>query len=580
MSQNGSSPGAPAGQTRYVWYKDLTRYHWFVLSVAIMGWMFDTMAQQLFNLARKPAIRELLGGRASDATVSEQAGYATMVFMIGWALGGVLFGILGDRLGRAKTMIMTILCYSIFTGLSVLSTGVWDFNLYRFLCGLGVGGQFAVGVALVAEVVPERARPHALGMVQAFSAVGNMMAALVGILLGQIGDVRRHRGSVALGISRRRAAGAAGAAGLQEVERTRTVAQGPRRQETHGVGRRAFLRTRAGAAMRLSASCWPSPAWWACGASRFFSYDLLRPVLEQTFRAQGLTGAELAGKTTTWIGITSLLQNLGGFLGVYAFTWLTQRTGRKPAFAVSFLAAMGMTAYTFWNLKNISDIFWMIPLMGFAQLALFGGYAIYLPELFPTRLRSTGTSFCYNVGRLAAAAGPLTLGLLTSRVFAGLRRTHALRRRHHVPGVPGRPGGAALRARDQGPAAAGVAKRGLPLIPPFGIGWLYPVCGASPDPLPEPAPRCAWSSAPTLLHCQSAWLPTGQRASISARWPASARCASACNGSRARSSGSMRPTCSFAACPRPRFSNRSAPPGSWNVSAPWDGMPPSTAPAT
>jgi MFS family permease len=114
-----------------------------------MGWMFDTMAQQLFNLARKPAIRELLGGRASDATVSEQAGYATMIFMIGWALGGVLFGILGDRLGRAKTMIMTILCYSIFTGLSVLSTGVWDFNLYRFLCGLGVGGQFAVGVALV-----------------------------------------------------------------------------------------------------------------------------------------------------------------------------------------------------------------------------------------------------------------------------------------------------------------------------------------------------------------------------------------------------------------------------------------------
>ena len=78
-----------------------------------------------------------------------------------------------------------------------------------------------------------------------------------------------------------------------------------------------------------------------------------------------------------------------------------------------------MTAYTFWNLKTFSDIFWMVPLMGFCQLALFGGYAIYLPELFPTRLRSTGTSFCYNVGRLAAAAGPFTLGLLTSRVFAG-----------------------------------------------------------------------------------------------------------------------------------------------------------------
>lgn len=104
---------------------------------------------------------------------------------------------------------------------------------------------------------------------------------------------------------------------------------------------------------------------------------------------------------------------------MHAFTWLTYRTNRRTAFAVSFVAAMFATAYTFWNLRTLSDIFWMIPMMGFTQLALFGGYAIYLPELFPTRLRSTGTSFCYNVGRLVAAAGPLTLGLLTSRVYGG-----------------------------------------------------------------------------------------------------------------------------------------------------------------
>jgi MFS family permease len=403
---------------KYVWYKDLTRYHWFVMSVAIMGWMFDTMAQQLFTLARKSAIRELLGGRSSDATVSEQAGYATMIFMIGWALGGVLFGILGDRLGRAKTMIMTILCYSIFTGLSVLSTGVWDFNLYRFLCGLGVGGQFAVGVALVAEVVPERARPHALGMVQAFSAVGNMMAALAGIVLGQL-----ETSGTIVGAWRYMFLAGALPAPLallvfKKLKEPEQWLKARAAQKRMGSVDELFSnpRWRRNAIVGFLLAFAGVVGLWGIA---FFSYDLLRPVLEQTFRAQGITGAELAGKTTTWIGITSLLQNLGGFLGVYAFTWLTQRTGRKPAFAVSFLAAMGMTAYTFWNLKNISDIFWMIPLMGFAQLALFGGYAIYLPELFPTRLRSTGTSFCYNVGRLAAAAGPLTLGLLTSRVFAG-----------------------------------------------------------------------------------------------------------------------------------------------------------------
>src|SRR3954449_8019650 len=173
-----------AGGQKYAWWRELTGYHWFVLSVASMGWMFDTMAQQLFNLARKPAIRELLGPGASGATVDQQAAYATAIFMIGWAIGGVFFGVLGDRIGRAKTMMITILSYTIFTGLSLYATSVLDFNIYRFVCGLGVGGQFGIGVALVAEVVPSRARPYALGMVQAASALGNMLAAAAGILLG------------------------------------------------------------------------------------------------------------------------------------------------------------------------------------------------------------------------------------------------------------------------------------------------------------------------------------------------------------------------------------------------------------
>src|SRR3954454_988309 len=176
----------PETGTKYAWYRELTGYHWFVLAVASMGWMFDTMAQQLFNLARKPAIKELLGAAASNADVDDQAAKATAIFMIGWAIGGIIFGVLGDRLGRAKTMTITILTYTVFTGISLFSTGLLDFNVYRFLCGLGVGGQFAVGVALVAEVVPQRARPYALGFVQAASAVGNMIAALAGILIGQL----------------------------------------------------------------------------------------------------------------------------------------------------------------------------------------------------------------------------------------------------------------------------------------------------------------------------------------------------------------------------------------------------------
>src|SRR3954466_6558477 len=103
----------PETGTKYAWYRELTGYHWFVVAVASVGWMFDTMAQQLFNLARVPALRDLLGGKASASAVSVQAGDATMIFMIGWAVGGAIFGVLGDRLGRAKTMMLTILCYTI-----------------------------------------------------------------------------------------------------------------------------------------------------------------------------------------------------------------------------------------------------------------------------------------------------------------------------------------------------------------------------------------------------------------------------------------------------------------------------------
>ena len=406
-------------KTKYAWYRELSRYHWFVLGVACMGWAFDTMTQQLFALGRRDAMRDLLGAGASSAAISAQAGYATTIFMLGWATGGVIFGVLGDRIGRAKTMTMTILFFTVFTGLSVFARGVWDFNAYRFLCGLGVGGQFAVGVSLVAEVVPERARPYALGAVQACSAVGNMIAALTGILAGRV-----EQAGIITGAWRYMFLAGALPAPLallvfRKLKEPEQWLKARAEKKRLGSFRELLLgdpRWRRNAIAGLCLAFSGVVGLWGIG---FFSYDLLRGPLESAFRAQGFAGAGLAGKVTTWIGITSLLQNAGGFFGVHAFTWLTHALDRKRAFAVSFVAAMTVTAYTFWNLKTFSDIFWMIPLMGFAQLSLFGGYAIYFPELFPTRLRSTGTSFCYNVGRFVAAAGPFTLGLLTSRVFAG-----------------------------------------------------------------------------------------------------------------------------------------------------------------
>jgi MFS family permease len=429
-------PPTPVPAGAGPWWRELTRYHWFVLTVAALGWLFDCLDQQLFILARNPAMRDLLQqipGETREDFIKRADYYgtwSTSIFLIGWATGGIIFGILGDRIGRARTMLLTILVYSLCTGLSALSTGIADFCLYRFLTGLGVGGEFAVGVALVAEVMPDRARPFALGLLQALSALGNVSAALINLGLGHLESVGFFKDFTVAGqpVSAWRAMFVIGTLPallallirrrLKEPERWKAVAGAPAEKDQLGSLSELFgdPRWRRHALVGLVLALAGQIGLWGIG---FYFPELTRSVFRQAFQAQGLTGDALEGKLKVWASVTSLLMNGGAFFGIYAFSRLTHYTGRRGAFALAFLLALGSTALVFGLLKTPVDVYWMIPLMGFCQLSLFGGYAIYFPELFPTRLRSTGTSFCYNVGRLAAAAGPLWFGLLINSVFVG-----------------------------------------------------------------------------------------------------------------------------------------------------------------
>jgi MFS family permease len=456
------------------WWRELNRYHWFVLIVAALGWLFDTMDQQLFNLARVPAMRALL---KPGEDVALYSGYSTAIFLIGWATGGLTFGVLGDRIGRAKTMMWTILIYSVCTGLSALSVGFWDFALYRFITGLGVGGEFAVGISLVAEVMPNKSRPHALGLLQALSTVGNVSAALISMGLGHleetgaVGSAWRWMfviGTVpallALVIRSR----------LKEPEKWTAARSSDRARlgsytELFGnpnwrmpamiaalfvvgiigvaffgdaswpkytklkigvalaggallaglwtvFGGKGDTRWRRNAVIGLLLSLSGIIGLWGIG---FFSIDLVRSVFQKAFLAEGMDPARIPGHVTYWAGVTSIMLNVGAFFGIYSFSHVSQRIGRRPTFAIGFILALLSTAMVFLFLKERSQVFWMMPIMGFCQLALFGGYAVYFPELFPTHLRSTGISFCYNVGRFIAASGPAVLGLLTSEVYHG-----------------------------------------------------------------------------------------------------------------------------------------------------------------
>jgi len=427
----------PKPYTGWASLRTLTPYHWFVFVICCLAWDLDCLDQQLFVLARNPAIVSLAGKEA----VPFWGPMATAMFMVGWAIGGIGFGVLGDKLGRVKTLTMTIGLYALFTGLSAFSTGLYDFMGYRFLTGLGVGGAFAAAVVLLAETVPDAARPYILGLFQASSVLGNCTAALISLQLGSMekaGDFAGYtwlapwRVMFLIGII----------PGLLLAVVQFTLKEPPkwlalREAERAGVRQSPFQVFFGTIRGLLTTSPWNRRVLfgllltgagvvglWGIG---FFSPDLVGNALKSSFQEAGLQDKELAGEITRWRGITSLFQNAGAFLGIFAFSWVTGFWGRKPTFAVFFLLGGVATAYTFWNLRTQNDIYWMIPIMGFFQLSVFGGFAIYLPELFPTTYRSTGTSFCYNAGRLLAALGPFSLGFLSTDVFGGYGSENALR---------------------------------------------------------------------------------------------------------------------------------------------------------
>jgi MFS family permease len=402
------------------WWRELNSYHWFVFAMASLAWLFDCLDQQLFILARNAAMANLL---PPGLDTNEYGGYATAIFVAGWATGGLIFGAVGDRIGRAKTLTLTVLMYSVFTGLSALSRGWVDFAIYRFVTGLGVGGVFGLAVALIADSLPDKARSGALGMLQALSAVGNVTAGLISMGVGQL--VANKAVSPALSWKLMFLVGAVPAflcvfiqIKLREPEKWLKAREAGRKTGAAFGSYKSLLgeaRWRKPALGGMLLCVAAVIGLWGIG---FFAPELVGPVIERSLRAQNLPSEQIAGAKGIWIGINSIVFNVGAFFGMLAMTRLAEAIGRKRAFAIASFLAMGATV-GYYQLFNGKGDIWMSAVMGACQLALFAGFAIYLPELFPTRLRSTGTSFCYNVGRFLAASGPFTLGKLQAHLKAG-----------------------------------------------------------------------------------------------------------------------------------------------------------------
>ena len=351
---------------------------WIILLVAWLGWMFDGMEMGLYSVLAHPALKELL--RTEDpAVIGKYAGVMFALFLLGCSAGGFVFGRLGDKIGRVKTMIITVLIYSVFTGVSALSRNAWQFGACRFLGAMGLGGEWGLGVALVMETWPNAKRPVLAGLLGSSANVGFLVSSLVNLQFGHLG----WRIIFCIGL----------APALLSLVIRFVVKEPERWVKARERGERPDLR-------------------------QLFEPELRRKtVMACLIAAVALIGtwgvfqwiptwvaAMVGGKATHERAITAMWmalgQILGAFIGGPAAEWL----GRRASYAIYCLGSLASTIVLYSVVTAYgAQLLALAAVAGFFTTTFFGWLPLYLPELFPTRIRATGEGISFNFGRIIAA---------------------------------------------------------------------------------------------------------------------------------------------------------------------------------
>jgi len=365
------------------------------------------MDSTIYTLVLQPALQDLLGsqthGPVRPELISWYGGLILSVFLIGWAVGGVVFGVLADRFGRTRILMWTIVIYAVFTGLAALSQTWWQLAIFRFITALGIGGEWAAGASLVAEVWPESKRAKAAGWLQSAWAVGFFLAALVHLALRHSG----WRPIFVVGVGPALVAVAV-RLWIREPERwvkaarQTTALAGPSnskiRQLFSPVNKRATL-VGAGLAFVAVFGLWGATNW---------TPTLVRSLPE-------FQHADPA-KVNSYVSYATMVLNVGSLLGYLCFGPLADRLGRRPVFALMCIGSVLAVPVAFLTPRSYAAVLCLLPTLGFFNNGIFSGFAIYLPELYPTAIRATGAGFCFNAGRALASTGPFLTGYLVQQL--------------------------------------------------------------------------------------------------------------------------------------------------------------------
>jgi MFS family permease len=445
---------------RRPWYDGVTGYQWLVLVIASLGWVFDVFEGQIFVANMNEAMPSLLppaAGRLDEVARQQEVfdynRLALATFLLGGAVGGILFGRLSDRIGRTRTMILTIATYSAFTFVSSLSQTWWHLVVCRFLVALGVAGEWAVASSLVAEVFPKRARARSLAIFHASSVLGTLLAVAAGFVITSDrylplpggGELRGWRLSFLLGgipalliiwvrlslrepqswqqdqAARRREPGRAGS-GFFELFGPQLLVKSMVGMSLAAIGMATFWgvhiygkdllrQDEENACLAEVLSKGPEPS--ASPSARRIVAEVQEespgnvPRLRERLAPEKGATAQLLQPYVTrikrWEMTGMLLVTLGGGLGLVCFGPLSEWLGRRGAFLVFVVGGLLISQLLFQVGFGRTVLLAALPVFGFLTLGMHAGFAVYFPELFPTRLRGTGTGFCFNVGRILAA---------------------------------------------------------------------------------------------------------------------------------------------------------------------------------
>ena len=400
---------------------DMNRYQWTVLFAAWLGWGFDVFDGLLFNYVAPNCVPTLLhltiGSPEAKSATLFWTGLLTSILLIGWAVGGVLFGKLADRIGRTRTLLLTMMMYAIGTAACAFAPNIWVLMACRIVASLGIGGEWAAGASMVAEVVPEKRRVEAGALLYTSAPVGLFLATFVnfqvaGVLFKDNPEMS-WRYVFLFGLLPAAAAFLVRLF-IKEPEAWKQAVKDAIPATISELFSPANLRlTISGFLMALVALL----TWWSCNAF----IPVISTGLAQTEALRlGLDKAASLALSEHWKQLATNSFNLGGLIGTLLTIPAAKLLGRKPMFAMYYALSGAAVLATFGlDLPPETRLYMYFPI-GLTVFGIFGSFTYYLPELFPTRLRATGAGFCYNIGRVVAAIGPFVVGSIASRGVNGL----------------------------------------------------------------------------------------------------------------------------------------------------------------